>query len=454
MEPEVTIAAFHLTPMFDRRLISNFDWGLLLLTVTIALIGVLSIFSASKGYPGNPQFWVKQLYWLGIGLGLGFGVLMVDFRTIGQWSYLFHGAVIVSLVILETFASGGGQVGRWFQIGPIAVQPSEFAKLTTVLAVAYYLRDGRRVGDLGLWQVALPTLLVLAPFFLIVNQPDLGTALLLPAVFIPMVLLAGLRLRLLVTMAVLFLLAIVALVASFTMGFYQIDSDVTALMKRRGYSGQQVAEVARLAGKRYYLPGPMRDELSSSPLIFGNEALLELVEEKSFFPYISYVLRPYQQRRLVTFIDPGKDPLGAGYHVIQSRVAIGSGRFTGKGFGKSTQGSLNFLPARHTDFIFSIFAEEWGFLGAGGLLLLYGLLIHRGFSIVFQTNDRFSAFVAVGVTSIITLQVLINIGMALGLLPVVGVPLPFFSYGGSSMVTLWLGIAILLNIRMRRFLWG
>jgi rod shape determining protein RodA len=177
------------------------------------------------------------------------------------------------------------------------------------------------------------------------------------------------------------------------------------------------------------------------------------VVERGFRPFISFVLRPYQQRRLLTFMNPEQDPLGAGYHVIQSRVAIGSGGFFGKGYGHSTQGSLNFLPARHTDFIFSIFAEEWGFLGVVVLLGLYTTLVLRAVSVVFQTHDRFSAFVSMGVATMIGLQVLINIGMATGLLPVVGVPLPFFSYGGSSMITMMVGIAIVLNIRMRRFIW-
>ena len=181
---------------------------------------------------------------------------------------------------------------------------------------------------------------------------------------------------------------------------------------------------------------------------------LDLIEDNSFRPFISAVLRPYQQKRLITFINPDQDPLGAGYHVIQSKVAVGSGKFLGKGYGESTQGSLNFLPARHTDFLFSIFAEEWGFVGASGLLLLYVILILRGLSIILQTHDRFSSFLLMGVISIITFQVVINIGMALGLLPVVGVPLPFFSYGGSSMITTMIGLGLILNIRMRRFLWS
>jgi rod shape determining protein RodA len=198
----------------------------------------------------------------------------------------------------------------------------------------------------------------------------------------------------------------------------------------------------------------MRGRLNAHPQLYGESELQEVVVERAFRPFISTLLRPYQQRRLLTFINPEQDPLGAGYHVIQSRVAIGSGGFLGKGFGESTQGSLNFLPARHTDFIFSIFAEEWGFLGAVVLLGLYTLLVVRAVSIVFDTHDRFSAFVTMGVATMIAIQVLINTGMAAGLLPVVGVPLPLFSYGGSSMVTMLIGIAILLNVRMRRFLWG
>jgi rod shape determining protein RodA len=440
--------------MFDRRLLANFDWMLLLLTLTIAMLGVLSIYSASQGYPGQSQFWLRQLYWIGMGLIAGFLVLLVDFRTIGQWSYLFHGAVVLSLVGLLLYGSGRGQVERWFDLGPMAIQPSEFVKFSSVLAVAYYLRDGRRVGNLGMRGLVIPSLFVLVPFFLIVNQPDLGTAMLLPVIFLPIAVLAGMRLRLLLTLAAGFMLAIVALVASFRLGSYQVDAALLNQLTRQGYPAEQVEEVGRLTQERFYLPSVLRQRLASSPVLFDEEELLSLVEERAFRPYISYLLRPYQQRRLITFLNPEQDPLGAGYHVIQSRVAIGSGRFTGKGFGKSTQGALNFLPARHTDFIFSIFAEEWGFLGGMGLLLLYGSLIFRALSILFQTHDRFSAFVTMGVSSILIFQVLINIGMAVGLLPVVGVPLPLFSYGGSSMFTLMLGIAVLLNIRMRRFLWG
>ncbi|HKI97381.1 MAG TPA: rod shape-determining protein RodA [bacterium] len=440
--------------MFDRRLLANFDWTLLLLALTISLIGVAGIYSASKGYPGHPHFWLRQLYWIGLGLVLGFLVLLVDFRTIGQWSYLFHGGVCLTLIVLLVVGAGDGQVDRWFNIGPITIQPSEFAKFTTILAIAYYLRDGRHVGNVGWRGLVVPLGLVAVPFLLIVNQPDLGTALMLPAIFLPIIVLAGLRLRLLMYLGIVALLAIFGLVASFKLGYYRVDDALVHSLKRQGYAAPQMEALAQFKGQQFYLPSTLRARLNSNPFLFGETELQDAVVERGFRPFISYVLRSYQQKRLLTFINPEKDPLGAGYHVIQSRVAIGSGGFLGKGFGHSTQGSLNFLPARHTDFIFSIFAEEWGFLGAVALLALYTMLILRAISVVFQTHDRFSAFVTMGVTTMIGMQVLINIGMAAGLLPVVGVPLPFFSYGGSSMITMMVGISILLNIRMRRFLWS
>jgi rod shape determining protein RodA len=165
----------------------------------------------------------------------------------------------------------------------------------------------------------------------------------------------------------------------------------------------------------------------------------------------SFVLKPYQRERVLTFLDPERDPLGAGYHIIQSKIAVGSGGLFGKGLGEGTQGQLNFLPAHHTDFIFSVFAEEWGFAGTITVLLLFMALIFWSLGHILNSPDRVSAMLTVGVVTILTSHVLINIGMTIGLMPVVGVPLPFFSYGGSSLLSQMFGIGLLLNVRMRRF---
>lgn len=169
-------------------------------------------------------------------------------------------------------------------------------------------------------------------------------------------------------------------------------------------------------------------------------------------PLIWFFLKEYQKKRILVFLNPDRDPLGAGYHIIQSKIAIGSGMLSGKGYLKGTQNALSFLPEEHTDFIFSVLAEEWGFLGSVTLVLLFLILIIWGLNVAHGCREPFGTIVAVGVTSMIFWQAFINIGMAMGLLPVVGVPLPFVSYGGSSVLTTAISIGLLLNVSMRRFM--
>jgi rod shape determining protein RodA len=169
-------------------------------------------------------------------------------------------------------------------------------------------------------------------------------------------------------------------------------------------------------------------------------------------PFIWFSLKEYQQKRILTFLQPDTDPLGAGYHITQSKIAIGSGLFWGKGFLKGTQTRLHFLPEQHTDFAFSVLAEEWGFVGAALLLVLYLLLILRGINIATNSRDKFGSIIALGIIAIVFWQLLINVSMATGLLPVVGIPLALFSYGGSSLVSTMAGMGLLMNISMRRFM--
>ena len=182
-------------------------------------------------------------------------------------------------------------------------------------------------------------------------------------------------------------------------------------------------------------------------------SLISLIVSCSIIiPMIWFFLKEYQKQRILVFLDPDRDPLGAGYHIIQSKIAIGSGMIGGKGFLKGTQNALSFLPEEHTDFIFSVLAEEWGFIGSIVLILLFLVLIFWGLNIAIACREPFGTILAVGITAMIFWQVFINIGMAMGLMPVVGVPLPFISYGGSSALTIAIGIGLLLNVSMRRFL--
>ncbi len=171
----------------------------------------------------------------------------------------------------------------------------------------------------------------------------------------------------------------------------------------------------------------------------------------TFLPIAWHFLKSYQRQRILTFLNPDLDPLGAGYHVIQSKIAIGSGRFLGKGYLKGTQNQLDFLPAQHTDFIFSVFAEEWGFLGSLILLGIYFTFIVLSLRVVARAKDRFGALLVFGTTAIFFWQVVINVGMVTGLLPVVGVPLPFLSYGGSSLVSMMVAVGLMMNVSMRRY---
>jgi rod shape determining protein RodA len=197
-------------------------------------------------------------------------------------------------------------------------------------------------------------------------------------------------------------------------------------------------------------------------LIAGSITVFVKIERRSFayliasgavmVPLIWFFLKEYQKRRILVFLDPDRDPLGAGYHIIQSKIAIGSGMLSGKGYLKGTQNALSFLPEEHTDFIFSVLAEEWGVLGSITLILLFLILILWGLNVAHGCREPFGTIVAVGVTAMIFWQTFINIGMAMGLFPVVGVPLPFVSYGGSSVLTTAISIGLLLNVSMRRFM--
>lgn len=197
-------------------------------------------------------------------------------------------------------------------------------------------------------------------------------------------------------------------------------------------------------------------------LIAGAMTLYAKIERRTFIciatagaltvPLVWLLLKGYQKQRILTFLNPDRDPLGAGYHIIQSKIAVGSGMLTGKGFLKGTQNALDFLPEQHTDFIFSVLAEEWGLMGATAVLAVFLLITIWGLQIAQRSRDPFGTILAMGVTSMMAWQVVINIGMVMGLMPVVGVTLPFISYGGSSVITMMAGIGLLLNVSMRRFM--
>jgi len=351
------------------------DWKALTILVALMAMGLVNLWSASRGM-GVP-FYQRQLLWLAVGGVFGLLVFSIDYRHYEGLAYLLYGLGMGLLVVVLLIGVEVGGAKRWIEMGWLRFQPSEYMKLGLVIGLARYFYRRPRPRGYPLRDLAVPFLMVLGPAALVALEPDLGTALLLFLIFFGVVLFCGIRRR-----SLLILLAALA---------------------------------------------------SSAPLGWS-------------------LLKDYQRRRILAFLDPYSDPLGSGYHLIQSKIAVGSGGLWGKGFLGGTQCKLQFLPQYHTDFAFALLGEEWGFVGCAIVLILFLLLILWGLETAFKAKDRFGAVIAVGVTAMIFIHVAVNIGMVLGMLPVVGLPLPFFSYGGSCTVAHMMGVGLLLNVRSRRHL--
>jgi len=365
--------------MFDRRLIQNFDWTLLLILMLIAGVSVVNLYSAT--YPikevGGTQIFVKQIYWFIIGFTVLLLMTTFDYHRLERMAYPIYFLSVAFLVIVLVVGDTRSGSQRWISFAGISFQPSEIMKVSMVIALAKFFNDHAQVIEYRLRDLWQPFILMSVPALLIIKEPDLGTALLVVIVSFSVILFAKMKWR---SFLILILVA-----------------------------------------------------FSSGPFLWMN-------------------LKPYQQRRILTFLSPDMDPLGAGYHINQSKIAIGSGLLWGKGFLKGTQTRLHFLPEQHTDFAFSVLAEEWGFLGVVVLLLLFLALIVWGISIARISKDRFGTLIAVGVVATIFWQTVINVSMTTGLLPVVGIPLAMVSYGGSAILSTMISMGLLMNISMRRFM--
>jgi rod shape determining protein RodA len=355
----------------DRRLLFNIDWVLLGAALALCGIGVAMILSAR-----GEGFETRQLYAVGIGLVALLAVLMLDYRQLADRAPLFYLGAVAALAAVLVFGPRIAGTRRWFQLGPIQLQPSELAKLAAALLMAKVFAESRK-ETLGLRDVIAPGAAIGLMCLLIAAEPDLGTAVCLLPLFMTVAFMAGLRIK-----AVAALLAVLVIV---------------------GGIGWQFA------------------------------------------------LKEYQKTRIYTFLDPQLDPKGAGYQKIQSQIAVGSGGLTGKGYRNGSQSQLGYLPARHTDFIFSVLAEEMGFLGVAVVLGLYLLVLWRCLEAAQLARDRVGAFLAAGIAATLTFQVVYNVAMVAGLVPVKGLPLPLMSYGRSSVISSLLGLGLVLNVRMRRF---
>ncbi len=393
------------------------DVKTLLITVALLIVGVISVYSATYDARASDIF-EKQVFWVTGGIMVMLCLIFVPFRYIQLASYpLYFASILLLLAVLLLGKTVSGSTS-WFNLGALRVQPSEFAKLTTVLALATYL-SGSDISLQKTKHLLTATGIVAFPAVLILLQPDVGTCIIYAGLYFPILYWSGAS-----------KFTLLAIVAPGAAGIAALFGTTPFLV------------VTAIFAVLLYIT---REHRFVAVAVF---ALMVLIGISVQFIYDG--LKPYQQKRISTFIDPNADPLGAGYNIVQSKVAIGSGGFLGKGYLHGTQTQLNFIPEQWTDFIFCVPAEEFGFVGAVTVLSLLMALLARGVSIAAAVKNRHAGIVAIGFTGILATHTFINIGMSVGLLPVIGIPLPFLSYGGSALLTFLIIVGLLLNLYANR----
>lgn len=372
---------------WDKKLKRNINWYIPIVTLLLIVIGIVAISSAVEINKANSNamiFLQRQIVAAILGIMVVIALQFFDYRIFEHYLDIIYFSTIgiLGIILLVGRTVSGGT--RWLEFGPVRFQPSELAKIMLILVLAAVI-DNNQEKLKFLSGFFKPFIYVIVPFFLIIKQNDLGTSLVLLAIFIGMLYVGGASLKF---MGIIF-------GGTFSIVVLLITSHL----------------------------------VFDTPLIF---------------------LKEYQLDRLIVFMNPGVDPIGIGYNLIQSKIALGSGQLLGKGLFAGTQNQLHFLPAKHTDFIFSVIGEELGFIGVIAIILLYLLLLWQIFNVARKARDNYGRLVVVGIGTMFFFHVLENIGMTMGLMPITGLPLPFISYGGSSMVTSLIAIGLVINVNIRR----
>lgn len=368
--------------------------------MALCLYGLVMVCSATRGPEAEglgplSEYARRQALWIGLGVLALIVVTALDYEAIARWHVPAYGVVTVLLAAVLKVGHAPTGASSWMAVGAFRLQPSELAKVAVVLSLAGFV--SRRIEEVRRPGVVLGSLAIAAaPVALVVVQPDFGTALVVVAIWFGVLYLAGARGRHLAAV----------LVCGLALFALMWNLDRAPLERMR--------------------PAPV------------GRALAKLR------------LKDYQKRRLTIFLHPQADPLGAGYHVIQSRLAVGSGQLIGRGLFRGTQSRLRFIPERHTDFIFAVVGEELGLAGAAGMLLLYFFLFWRGLRVALRARDALGSLLAAGAVSMLLFHTIVNIGMAVRIMPITGIPLPFVSYGGSNMLASFLALGLLQNAHMRR----
>ncbi len=403
----------------ENQFTKNLDLGLIFVVLLLVVIGIMSIYSAtyiSEASIGHLKFH-KQILWSVLGLAVFATAVFIPLRMLYKYAYLLYGFSILLLLLVLVIGSGAG-THRWFIFGSFRIQPSEFAKIGAVLALSRFLsKENRDLNQFRELTVAFSICFV--PLLLIIRQPDLGSALVFLAISLPMLHWGGL------SPVVLFILIapLISLLSAFSYYSFFVAMILISLILFACQRGTVFFLINFLINIGVGI---------ITPILWGT-------------------LKDYQQNRILTFLGLVTDPHGLGYQVIQSKVAIGSGGLWGKGFLDGTQTHLRFLPEQHTDFIFCVIGEEFGFIGVFFVLILFLYIVFKGLRIASIVKSKFTSLLVFGGTIILLFQIFVNIGMTVGIMPVTGLPLPFLSYGGSSLISNLFVIGLIINASRRRF---
>jgi len=383
------------------------DWKLIGAVLVLSLIGVLLIMSAQyhAGTEYERTFYQRQLVWLVIALLMFAAVIHFPLRLFDVSAYLMYGIALVLLVaVLAVGSSKLGDARRFFAFGPVNLAPSDIAKIALLLTMSRFFAY-TKLPVTSKRRLALSGILTVIPAVLILKQPDLGTSLVFLVVLLVLWFWSGLSIGYL----------------------FLILSPVVSLVAASHWLSWALYLVILLVILAVVRPG----------VLMGIAVVVMNLAFGAVTPLIWNKLADYQKLRILVFLDPGRDPRGAGYQIIQSKIAIGSGGILGKGFLGGSQTRLDFLPERHTDFIFSVLGEEFGLWGSIIVVLLFTFVFYRAIRTAVRCRSRFASNVVMGATGILMFQFLVNVGMTLGLMPVTGLALPFLSYGGTALVLAW-----------------
>ncbi len=435
--------------MIRSRSIFEIDLYVAVSTASLLVVGVLFVFSSGVTADGQivSTEYIRQIIWGATGLLLMLLITFVDYRVLHRPAIAIFLGILGVLIFTLLFGQVVNGSRSWIGIGNLGGQPSEFAKISLIIVLARYFGDSPERGK-NVLGFAGALLITLVPTLLVLAQPDLGTAVVYLPIFLIVSYAAGADLR---------MIGFVIGTGLFTILFTVLpvwDQELSdrsvpliQVLVDRGTMAfllTGLAAAAGLSGLGYWFT-------RRTVFFWIIYALVILILSVPMAYAARSLLQEYQIMRLIVFVDPYVDPRGAGWNIIQSVTAVGSGGPFGKGFLQGTQSHYQYLPEQSTDFIFSILAEEWGFIGVAAIFTLYGIIFGRSLYIMVSAKDRFAALLVAGVTGMMVFHLMINVGMAVGVMPIMGIPLFLLSYGGSSLWTALIGIGIIMSVYQHRY---